>query len=203
MKKTGMFLFVGILIGASLLAACGQAPAPSANPGALAVASQAPAVASQAPLATASPQPTVAGSSPLTSANCTLLSKDEVGKLLGEAVVDLRDPTKHGTLCVYQTQNFILELSFIHDFGGWGNSVNYMKSTRTNGVGVTPLDVPALGDEAFYHGGAAYRMLFVRKGYTVYTFGVRNVTADQSLSSPDNAQATEKALADLLLPRLP
>jgi hypothetical protein len=46
-------------------------------------------------------------------------------------------------------------------------------------------------------------MLFVRKGEIVYTFGVRNVTADQSLSSPDNAQALEKSVADLLLTRLP
>jgi hypothetical protein len=60
-----------------------------------------------------------------------------------------------------------------------------------------------LGDEAFYHGKSTYRILFVRKGDTVYTFGVRNVTADQSLSAPDNAQALEKSMADLLLPRLP
>jgi hypothetical protein len=199
MKKTGMFLFVGILIGANLLTACEQAPAPSANPGAPAVASLAPL----APLATASPQSTVASSSPLTADNCALLSKDDVGKVLGEAVVDLRDPTQHGTLCVYQTQNLILELTFLHAFGGYGNSVNYMQQTRANNIGVTPVDVAGLGDDAFYHGASAYRMLLVRKGDTVYTFGVRNVTADQSISSPDNAQAMEKSIADLLLTRLP
>jgi hypothetical protein len=60
-----------------------------------------------------------------------------------------------------------------------------------------------LGEEAFYHGSAKYRILFVRLGATVYTFGVRNVTADQSLSSPANAQVLEKSIAGLLLGRLP
>jgi hypothetical protein len=199
MNKIGMFQFIGILIGTSLLAACGQASAPgaaSANP-------IAPAVASAAPLATASLPSTVANSIPVSGDNCALLSKDDVGKVLGETVVDLRDPTKHGTLCVYQTQNLILELTFLHTFSGFANSVDYMQKVRADGIGDTPLDVPGLADEAFYHGNSKYRMLFVRKGETVYTFGVRNVTADQSLSSPDNAQALEKSLADLLLPRLP
>jgi len=199
MNKIGMFQFIGILIGASLLAACGQASAPgaaSANP-------IAPAVASAAPLATASLPSTVANSIPVSGDNCALLSKDDVGKVLGETVVDLRDPTKHGTLCVYQTQNLILELTFLHTFSGFANSVDYMQKVRADGIGDTPLDVPGLADGAFYHGNAKYRMLFVRKGEIVYTFGVRNVTADQSLSSPDNAQALEKGVADLLLTRLP
>ena len=205
MNKIGMFQFIGILIGASLLAACGQASAPSAanaNPVAPAVASAAP-IASVAPLATASLPSTVANLIPVSGGNCALLSKDDVGKVLGEAVVDLRDPTKHGTLCVYQTQNLILELTFLHTFSGFANSVDYMQKVRADGIGDTPLDVPGLADEAFYHGNSKYRMLFVRKGEIVYTFGVRNVTADQSLSSPDNAQALEKSVADLLLTRLP
>ena len=70
MNKIGMFQFIGILIGASLLAACGQASAPgaaSANPVAPAVASSAPAapIASVAPLATASLPSTVANSIPV------------------------------------------------------------------------------------------------------------------------------------------
>jgi hypothetical protein len=196
MKKTGMFLFAVIMIGASLLAACGQAPAPSAN-------SSAPAAAPPSQVATAIPQSASANSAPASAGNCTLLSKDEVGTALGEAVVEVRDPTKDGTLCVYQTQNLILELSFITQFGGFGNSVQYVQMTRTAGIGDAPVEVPGLGDEAFYHGTATYRLLLVRKGATVYSFGVRNVTADQSFSSPANSQAMEKALAELLLPRLP
>jgi hypothetical protein len=196
MKKTGMFSFAVMMIGASLLAACGQAPAPSAN-------SSAPAAAPLSQVATTIPQAASANSAPASAGNCTLLSKDEVGTALGEAVVEVRDPAKDSSLCVYQTQNLILELSFITKFGGLGDSVQYMQGARTSGVGDAPLDVSGLGDEAFYHGAAIYRLLLVRKGATVYSFGVRNVTADQSLSSPANAQALEKSIADLLLPRLP
>ena len=209
MKKTSMFLFAGILIGASLLAACGLTPVPGAGPAAPVVATIAPAAsvapaASAAPVASAVPQATVAAISiPATGGNCAILSKDEVGKVLGEAVVDLRDPTKHGTLCVYQTQNLILELTFLHSFAGYVDSVDYMKVTHADGLGDAPVDVSGLGDEAFYHGDAKYRMLFVRKGASVYTFGVRKVTADQSIASPDNAQDLEKSVADLLLTRMP
>jgi hypothetical protein len=205
MKKTGMFLFAGILFGASLLAACGQSPAPSAvsaNPGAPAAATVAPA-ATAAPLVIASPQATVASSIPVAGDNCAILSKDEVGKILGEAVVDLKDPTKNGLLCEYLTQNLIVELEFLHVFMGAGNSVNYMQQLRTDGLGVAPVEVSGLGDESLYHGDANHRVLYVRKGETVYAFGVRKVTADQSMASPDNAQDLEKSLADLLLPRVP
>ncbi len=196
MNKTGLYPFVLILIGASLLAACGQAPVSNVN-------SSAPAVAPQSQPATAIPQSTTANSAPANAGNCTLLSKDEVGTALGEAVADLRDPVKDGSLCVYQTQSLILEVSILHKFGGYADSVTYMQATRTNNIGDAPVEVPGLGDEAFYHGSAAYRILLVRKGATVYSFGIRNVTADQSLSSPANSQALEKAIADLLLPRVP
>lgn len=196
MNKTGLYLFVLILVGASLLAACGQAPAANAN-------SSAPAAAPLSQPATVVPQSTNANSAPASAGNCTLLSKDEVGTVLGETVVDLRDPSKDGVLCVYQTQNLILELTFITKFGGFGDSVQYMQMTRTTGLGDAPVEVPGLGDEAFYHGSSSYRLLMVRKGATVYSFGVRNVTADQSLSSPANSQALEKAIAELLLPRVP
>jgi hypothetical protein len=135
-----------------------------------------------------------------------VLSQDEVGKILAEPVVEVRDPAKDGSLCVYQTQNLILEFNTQRIFGGFGDSVNFMKQLRAIGIesGDTPLDVPGLGDEAFYKGGSGLiRVLMIRKGAIVYSFGLRNITADQSLSSPDNAQALEKSLADLLLSRLP
>jgi hypothetical protein len=183
-----MFLFAAVLLGSNLLAACGQAANPSA-----------PAVA---PLATANPLSTDANSVPSDTGNCTLLSKADVGDVLGQAVEEIRDPSQHGALCVYQTKNLILELNTIHDFGGYINSVKYMQETRGNNIGAAPVDVPGLGDEAFYHGASAYRILLVRKGDTVYSLGVRNVTADQSISSPENAQAMEKAIAELLLSTL-
>jgi hypothetical protein len=193
-----MYAFVVIMIGASLLAACGQAPATSANP-------TAPAVAPLGQVATAIPQSASANTT-ASGGHCAVLSKDEVGTILGEAVVDLRDPAKDGSLCVYQTQNLILELNTQTVFGGFVDSVNFMKQIRANDItsGDTPLDVPGLGDEAFYNGGSGFvRVLLVRKGAIVYSFGIRNITTDQSLSSPDNAQAMEKALADLILTRVP
>lgn len=157
-----------------IAAACGPAAAPGANPGA-------PTVELQAPLPTAMPQPTDTSSIPVTADNCTLLSKDEVGKVLAEDVVDARQPSTDGSLCVYQTQNLILELTFLHKFGGSGNSVQYMKDVRSNGIGDSPVDVAGLGDEAFYHGSSKYRLLLVRKGETVYGFGVRYAAAQAVL----------------------
>jgi hypothetical protein len=79
-------------------------------------------------------------------------------------------------------------------------SDQYMQNIRSiNSDGAT---IPELGNDAFNNASPAYPILFVRKGNSVYTFGVRSVTADQSLSSPDNAQALEKALAELLLSHL-
>jgi hypothetical protein len=195
MKKIGMFLFTGMLFGASLLAACAQAAAP-------ATATVAPLAIVAAP-ATVIPTAPAANVIPVTGNNCALLSKDEVGKVLGEAVVDLKDPTKNGTLCEYQTQNLILELGFYHTFIGTGNSVNYMQQLRTDGIGAAPVEVTGLGDESLYHGESTHRVLYIRKGDTVYSVGVRNHTADFSISSPDNAQDLEKSLADLLMTRVP
>ena len=197
MKKIGLFLFLMLL-----LAACGPAAVPSAIPSSPQIASSVPADTALAALATEIPKSASANSAPANAGVCTLVSKDEIGTILGEAVVEVRNPDKKGIICVYQTKNLILELNTLHAFGGWGNSVEYMKQTRVDGVGEPALDVPGLGDEAFYHGSAAYRLLLVRKGDTVYSLGVRNVTADQSISSPDNAQALEKAVAGLVLSRL-
>jgi hypothetical protein len=197
MKKIGLLLFVMLL-----LAACGPAAVQSAIPSAPVIATVAP-LASAAPLATDIPPATAANTVPVAGNNCALLSKDEIGKVLGEAVVDLKDPTKDGLLCEYKTQNLILELGFLHIFIGTGNSINYMQQLRTDGIGVAPLEVTGLGDESLYHGQSTHRVLYVRKGDTVYTIGVRNLTADNSLSSPDNAQTLEKSLADLLMTRVP
>ncbi len=195
-----MLSFAIILSGVILMAACGQAATtPPVN-------ATAPAVASLAPVATALSKPTEANAPAVAAANCTVLSKDEVGKILGEPVVEVRDPAKDGSLCVYQTQNLILEFNTQRVFGGFGDSVAFIKQLRAIGIesGDTPLDVPGLGDEAFYKGGSGLiRVLMIRKGAVVYSFGLRNVTTDQSLSSPANVEAVEKSLADLLMSRTP
>jgi hypothetical protein len=201
MRKNRMVSFAIVLIGAILMAACGQAAAATPT-----VNASAPAAATPAPPATEIPKPTEVNSASVAIANCTVLSQDEVGKILAEPVVEVRDPAKDGSLCVYQTQNLILEFNTQRVFGGFGDSVNFMKEMRAVAIenGDNLLDAPGLGDEAFYRGGSGLvRVLFIRKGAIVYTFGLRNVTADQSLSSPENAEALEKSLAELLLNRLP
>jgi hypothetical protein len=133
--------------------------------------------------------------------NCTVLTKDDVSKVLAEAVEEVRDPSKDHVLCVYQTKNLILEVGFIYKFGGWVNSVNYMQNVRS-GLGDLALVVPGLGDESFYNQNTKYIILLVRKGASVYSFGVRGVTAGEYLSLKDS-QAKEKPLAELLLSRVP
>jgi hypothetical protein len=198
MRKSILFLVLAVLLAACSPAAASIAPA--ANPNANPVDTAIP------PQAAASPIPTVASSNPVAAANCTVLSKDEVGAIMGETVLDVRDPAKDGSLCVYQTQSLILELNTQTIFGGYVDSVNFMKQFRDlyTANGDTPLDVPELGDEAFYHGGSGFiRALFVRKGAVVYSFAIRNITTDNTLSSPANVEPMEKALADLILTRAP
>ena len=189
-----MVAFSSVILVAS---ACGQAATPGANSS---TNPDAAVVASLAPLATEISQPAATDAPPVTANNCTLLSNDEIGNVLDEAVVEARQPAKDGSVCDYQTQNLILELTFLHKFGGFNSSTAYMDNIRTNDE--TTVDAPGLGDEALYHGQPAYRLLLVRKGDTVYGFGVRNASAD-SFSSPDNAQDLEKSMADLLLGRAP
>ena len=188
-----MASFAIMLIGAMLMVACGQAAAvpPTVN-------ASAPAAATPTPPASAIPKPTDANSSSVATSKCSIVSKDEIGTVLGEAVVDAREKG-NGTICAYQTANLILEMNFLNT--GGVTAEQYMQNIRSineNGVSIT-----GLGDDAFNTAKPAYPILHVRKGNSVFSFGLRNVTADQSLSSPDNAQALEKSIAELLLSRLP
>jgi hypothetical protein len=140
MRKINMFSSVIILIGAILMAACGQAVAPTAIANVPAVATTAPA----APVAQASPNPTVANPPAVATGNCSILSKEDVGTVLGESVVEVRDEAK-STVCAYQTKNLILELNFLNT--GGMTAEQYMQNIRSineNGISVT-----GLGDEAF------------------------------------------------------
>ena len=206
MKKNSKFPFVIILIGAILMAACSQAGAPAASTSAPAANTSAPAVASPAPTATASPEPIVATPPALTFADCTLLSMDDIGMVLGEAVVDAReeiDPVMKGvqnrnTYCFYLTNNVQLELTFIDPTGFPGASDGVMQGTR--GAYPDAVTIPGLGDDAIIHDFHGYIELFFRKADSVNSIGLAKVG---SLISPDNAQAVEKAVAELLLSHLP
>ena len=211
MKKLVTFRTVVILLGASLLAACGQATLPNANPTVPAVSVpvsaptvsvpvSAPTVAPLAPLSTSTPKSSSTSSTPPTTGNCTLLTKDDVSKVLAQAVEEVRDPVHDGTLCEYQTKNLILELARVPKAPG-ETGVQYMQRVRA-GLGQSALDVPGLADEAFYNILTSHAILRVRKGDSVYSFGLKGVSPTDTLSLKD-AKAKEKALAELLLSRLP
>ena len=217
MKKLGTIRTVAILLGASLFAGCGQAALPTANPGAPAVSTpvSAPTVAPLAtanqstptdsaptvtPLATSTPKSSSTSSIPLTAGNCTLLTKDDVSKVLAQAVEEVRDPVHDGTLCEYQTKNLILDLAVVPKAPG-ETGVQYMQRVRAS-LGQSALDVPGLGDEAFYALLTSHAILRVRKGDSVYSFGLQYVSPADTLSLVD-PKAKEKALAKLLLSRLP
>src|SRR5450759_3206664 len=210
MKKLGTIRTVVILLGASLLAGCGQATLPNPNPTVPAVSVPvsvptvsvpvtAPTVAPLAPLASSTPKSSSTSSIPLTAGNCTLLTKDDVSKVLAQAVEEVRDPVHDGTLCEYQTKNLILQLAVPKVPGLTG--VQYMQNRRAL-LGQSVLDVPGLGDEAFYALLTSHAILRVRKGDSVYSFGLQYVSPADTLSLED-AQTKEKSLAELLLSRLP
>jgi len=210
-KKLGTIRFIIILLWASLLAACAPlAPLANANPTVPAVSVpvtvatvSAPVIATTvaplAPLATSTPKSSSTSSIPLTAGNCTLLTKDDVSKVLAQAVEEVRDPVHDGTLCEYQTKSLILVLAVPKVPGETG--VQYMQRVRA-GLGQSALDVPGLGDEALYNILTSHAILRVRKGDSVYSFGLKGVSPADTLSLED-VKAKEKALAELLLSHLP
>jgi hypothetical protein len=180
MKKTTPFLFVVLLLGASLLAACGQ----TGTPGTGAVV----------PAATDSSQSSGSNSIPSSSDACSLVPKDAVSQVLGQAVVAVT-PKGLGGDCLYTAASLSFELTFFTSGG-----TQYMQDTRAK-LGDLALDVPGLGDEAFYNTNSFVNTLMVRKGDAVYLVDVMNAPSSQELS-PDGVRAMEKALAEQLLSNL-
>ena len=209
MKKLGTIRTVVILLGASLLAGCAQAALPNPNPTVPAVSVPvsaptvsvpvtAPTVAPLAPLASSTPKSSSTSSIPLTAGNCTLLTKDDVSKVLAQAVEEVRDPVHNGSICEYQTKNLILVLA-VANVPGVPGVQTMQRVLASLGGGV---DVPGLGDEAFYSLLNSHAILSVRKGDSVYSFTLKGVSPADTLSLED-AKAKEKALAELLLSHLP
>ena len=181
MKKTGMFVTLGLVIGAVLLASCAPAIAATSQSS----NSNAPDSAPSAPAAA------------VASGNCTLLSKDEVGTILGETVTEVRDEAK-STICAYQTQNMILEVNFLNT--GGLTAVQYLDSIRS--INANNVPVPGLGTDALYNGNANYDILLVRTGDLVNTFGLRSDPSSQVTLSQADVEAKELAVAQLLVSRL-
>jgi hypothetical protein len=209
MKKTGKFPLVIFLISASLLAACGQAAAPIAEPSTPAVASvppaaqtSVPAATSPAPTATPSPEPTVTPPADLGPSECKLLSWEDIGKVLGGPIVFSYNQTNGNTIyCLYQTKDLQLALIFIDPTGNPEGSEGVMQEARKNAS--DPFTIPGLGDDAFVDNFNGNVGLTVRKGDSVNSIGLLTMSAGGFGNSPDNALETEKALAELLISALP
>jgi hypothetical protein len=190
MKKSKLFLFVALLLGASLLAACGQTAAPTVNP---APATVAPVAATVAPVPATVAPAAANNSNPSGPDACTLLTKDDVSKVLGTPV-DTATGSGLGGVCTYTAKNLKIDFTVAGHTGG-------AKAMATNlaRLGNLALVVTGLGDQAFYNTNSA-NMLAVLKGDSEYLFNMSDLNY-QPLD-PAVVQATEKALAVQLLSNL-
>ena len=186
---------VGMLIALSsivfIAAACAGSVPPTANP---------PAVPPGNAAATAAPAivPTQASTPAIPSSNypdaCTVLTKDAVSQVLGTPV-DTAVSSGLGGVCSYTSKNLKIDFTIAGHTGG-----KQAMTTTLARLGDIALLVPGLGDQAFYNTNSA-NGLFVLKGDAEYLFNMSDVTF-QPLD-PAVVQATEKALAEQLLSKLP
>jgi thioredoxin 1 len=123
---------------------------------------------------------------------CILLTKDDVSKALG-VTVDTIESKGLGGVCSYKTKNLSIDLTVLHTGG-----IKYLNDTIAK-IGDLALQVPGLGDQAFYNTNSIVNALFVRKGDAAYLISVN--ASGQTLTPPD-VQAKEKALAVQLLSHL-
>ena len=191
MKKSKLFLFVALLLGASLLAACAPAAAPTVNP---VPATVAPAAATVAPVPATVAPAAANNANPSGPDACTLLTKEDVSKVLGSPV-DTATGSGLGGVCTYTAKNLEIDFTVAGHTGGIkAMAIDFAR------LGNLALVVPGLGDQAFFNTNSAYA-LFVLKGDAEYLFGMSDTTY-QPLD-PAFVQATEKALAVQLLSHLP
>jgi hypothetical protein len=179
MKNLFSIRFMVILLGAGLLAACGQAVKPDVSP---VVSVTVPTAASQAKA-----NPSTVSSNPSKVDACVLLTKDDVSKVLGQPV-DEAIGKGLGGVCSYKSKTLSIDLTVTHTGG-----TKFVQQTRAK-LADSAIDVPGVGDEAFYNVNSY--TLFVRKGDAAYLFFLSD--SSQQLSEQDR-QAKEKALAGQLL----
>jgi hypothetical protein len=182
-----MIVIMSILL---LVTACGNSSAASANP-AQTTGNVPPTSES---IAAAAQDPSSAGSPSNAADACSLLTKEDVGKVLG-ATVETAVASGQGGVCTYTSANLSIDFTIAGHTGG----AKAMGTTLAN-LGDLALVVPGLGDQAFYNTNSA-NALFVLKGDAEYLFGMSDVNY-QPLD-PAVVQATEKALAEQLLSHLP
>jgi len=183
--KKSKIVFSSLIVAVILIAACSPKQVSSTvNPVSPTDQPSAAQVATQV-------IPTTNSSSNTADA-CTLLTKDEVSSVLGVTVISAESKGLGG-VCTYKTDKLGIDLT-LSNTGG----LKAMNTTKTN-LGDLALDVPGLGDMAFYNTNSA-NALFVLKGDAEYLFNI----SDLNYQPLDVAfvQATEKALAEKLLSNL-
>jgi len=192
-KSSGIWMMIVVSSVALLVSACGGSVVNSSNLVPTTVKEVVSSVikSTDTPLATANPKPSSTSSSPLKVDACTLLTKDEVSKVLGQTVDEVTGKGLGG-VCSYKTKDLSFDLT-VSASGG----IKYLQDTRAK-IGDNALDVPGLGDGAFYN--TFSNTLFLRKGDAVYLFNLYD--SSMQLSTED-VQAKQKALAEQLLSHLP
>ena len=174
-KRTGMIALISII--AILVSACGGSTVkPSA---------EAPAAAPTSAPAANSP----ASSDSNTQNACNLLSKEDVGKVLGQDVGDAVE-SGMGGVCTFTSK----DLTFILTVSSTGG-IKFMSETLAK-LGDAAQVVPGLGDQAFYNSDS--KTLFALKGDAVFLFNLNN----SNYQFPENGQALQKALAEQLISNL-
>ena len=164
------------------------------DPNALAISPGGSAVATTNQNATALSQPTPLATATSKSSSksaidaCVLLTKDDVNQVLGQAFEPLAGTGQYD-ICAYTFQLARIDLTITHTGG-----TRSMAITRTR-LAEMALDVPGLGDEAFYNVNSS--TLFVRKGDAMYVMSYLD-----SMVTQEDKIAKEKVLAGLLLGRL-
>lgn len=181
----GLPFFASLIIAVIIIAACSPAQVTPS------VKSSLPNT--QQPAAQESTQASSSTSSTSNSADaCTLLTQDDVSKVLGATVLTA-ESSGLGGVCTYKTTNLKVDFTLSHTGG-----IKAMNTTLSN-LGDLALVVPGLGDQAFYNTNSA-SALFLLKGDAEYLFGMSDLNY-QPLD-PAFIQTTEKALAEQLLTNL-
>ncbi len=179
----------GLMIVATLVAACGSASVASPTPGGGGSAPAGPSAS-----APAVPAVTPAGSAP---AACSLLTAADAQTALGSPVGSPTANQGSGSSnnCTYSPEAFTgltsRELAVLAQ-----RSFDEAKGTTATGVTVTP--VSGVGDDAFFFdAGIAGTQLYVRKGSIAFYVALFN-----GKDTPDQLRAAEKAAAQAVLGRL-
>jgi len=184
--KRSLSIFSALIVVAILVTACSPTQAtPAVNT--VSPLDQQPT--NQGPIQVTS----TVGSSSNSADACTLLTKEDVSKVIGLPVLTA-EASGLGGVCTYKTDKLGIDFTLSHTGG-----IKAMNTTLTN-LGDLALVVPGLGDLAFYNTNSA-NALFVLKGDAEYLFSMSDLTF-QPLD-PSYVQTTEKALAEQLLSNLP